>query len=218
MPHDRLSPVTLEGRTVRLEPLARHHAAGLYEAASEDSSSYAYARVPESPEDAAAIIEALLAAQAAGHELPFAVRHLASGRLVGATRFLDMATLHPGREALDAGRTVSPPTDASPPSVVEIGGTWYAASAQRTAVNTETKLLMLRHAFESWRVLRVTFKTNARNQRSRDAVLRIGAIFEGVRRRHMIGADGTLRDTAYYSVVAEEWPAVREALLARLER
>jgi RimJ/RimL family protein N-acetyltransferase len=102
--------------------------------------------------------------------------------------------------------------------VAGIGSTWLAASAQRTAVNTEAKLLMLTHAFDVWGVHRVTLKTDARNARSRSSIQRLGAVFEGVRRVHVPAADGTLRDTAYYSIVAAEWPAVRDGLLERVRR
>jgi RimJ/RimL family protein N-acetyltransferase len=105
------------------------------------------------------------------------------------------------------------PSDDTPPTVAEIGGTWYAASAQRTVVNTECKLLLLSYAFDTWGVLRVTMKTDTRNERSRVAILRIGARFEGIRRVHAPAVDGAVRDTAYYSIVAAEWPEVR----ARLE-
>ena len=104
------------------------------------------------------------------------------------------------------------PSDERPPSVCEIGGTWYAASVQRTIVNTEAKLLLLTHAFENWRVLRVTLKTDSRNERSRVAILRIGATFEGIRRVHAPAVDGGVRDTAYYSIVSSEWPEVRTRL------
>jgi len=102
------------------------------------------------------------------------------------------------------------------PSVVEIGSTWLAASVQGTSVNPETKLLMLSHAFDTWRVHRVTFKTDARNEQSRRAIARLGAQFEGIRRAHRIGSDGAIRDSAYFSIVRAEWPAVRDGLLARL--
>ena len=115
-------------------------------------------------------------------------------------------------------RGVGVPDDERPPTVVEIGSTWYAASAQRTALNAEVKLLLLSHAFDVWEVLRVTLKTDARNERSRAAIERLGARHEGIRRAHTIASDGTVRDTAYYSIVAAEWPAVREGLRRRLGR
>jgi RimJ/RimL family protein N-acetyltransferase len=110
------------------------------------------------------------------------------------------------------------PSDATPPNALEIGSTWYAASAQRTAVNTECKFLLLTHAFEVWKVLRVVLKTDARNTRSRNAIQRIGAKFEGVRRRHSPASDGGVRDAAFFSIIREEWPQVREDLLRKLAR
>lgn len=104
------------------------------------------------------------------------------------------------------------------PQVAEIGSTWYAAAYQRTGVNTECKLLMLRHAFETWRATRVTLKTDARNKASRAAIERLGARFEGVRRAHGPAQDGIVRDTACFSVIAAEWPAVRDRLQRRLSR
>jgi RimJ/RimL family protein N-acetyltransferase len=106
-------------------------------------------------------------------------------------------------------------SDDSAPSGVEIGSTWLAASAQRTAVNTECKLLLLAHAFETWAVQRVTFKTDARNTRSRNAIQRIGATYEGIRRAHTLATDGTVRDSAYFSIVASEWPMVKGRLVER---
>jgi N-acetyltransferase len=146
------------------------------------------------------------------------VRHLETDRIVGTSRFLDLEVFSwppPWPPGVASG---SSPSDMTLPTVAEIGSTWYAPSVQRTGVNTECKLLMLTHAFEVWHTLRVTLKTDARNQRSRSAIQRLGAVFEGVRRAHVPASDGGIRDTAYYSILAEEWPAVRENLLARLER
>lgn len=136
-----------------------------------------------------------------GLAVPFATRDLARDRVVGSTRFLDLDRWDPA---------------AAAPTVVEIGATWLARSAQRTAVNTEAKLLMLTHAFDVWRVRRVSFKTDARNERSRRAIERLGARFEGVRRAHMLAADGAARDSVYFSIVAAEWPAVKRRLEQRL--
>jgi RimJ/RimL family protein N-acetyltransferase len=122
-------------------------------------------------------------------------------RVVGSTRFLD----------LDYWTD-----DRNTPSAAEIGATWLAASAQRSRVNTECKLLLLTHAFDVWRVARVTFKTDARNQRSRDAIARIGATFEGIRRAHVPATDGTIRDSAYFSIIRGEWPEIQQALRTRL--
>ena len=205
-----LTPFSLPGSVVVLEPLSAVHVAGLVDAANRDRATYQFTRVPTSAEDAADYVAIALAERAAGCAMPFAVRRLADDRLVGSTRFLDMEVL------TAAPGAPSQPTDLSPPTVVEIGATWYAADAQRSGVNTECKLLLLTHAFDEWRVERVSLKTDARNDRSRTAILRIGARFEGVRRVHMPAADGGLRDTAYYSIVRGEWPAVRDGLAARL--
>ena len=140
-------------------------------------------------------VEAALAEQAAGTALPFATVLREGDVVVGSTRFGSIAPEH---------------------RRVEIGWTWIAPPWQRTAVNTEAKLLMLRHAFETWGCRRVELKTNARNARSRAAMLRIGAREEGILRKHMINADGSARDSVYFSVVDDEWPAVRERLEAML--
>jgi RimJ/RimL family protein N-acetyltransferase len=190
-------PVVLEGRHVRLEPLRHDHAAGLAAAAAEDRSSYRYTTVPESVAEAAAYVDVALAAQRTGTELPFATCRATTGEVIGSTRFLDL-------EYWDGGEI---------PTVAEVGGTWLAASAQRTACNREAKLLMLGHAFETWGARRVHLKTDARNERSRAAIARLGARFEGIRRAHMPAADGGIRDSAYYSILAAEWPEVRARLL-----
>jgi N-acetyltransferase len=203
--------VTLEGSVVTLEPLALGHAEGLAAAAAEDRSSYAFTWVPDGVADCRGFVEGALAQQADGQALPLAVRRRTDGAVVGSTRFFDLEVFTwPPRSG--AGPV---PSDHRPPTVGEIGSTWYAASAQRTAINTECKLLMLRHAFDVWGVERMTLKTDARNQRSRRAIERLGATFDGVIRVHMPASDGTLRDTAYYSILAAEWPAV-EASLAKV--
>jgi RimJ/RimL family protein N-acetyltransferase len=201
-----LRPFALEGRHARLEPLTERHVEGLAAAAAEDRSGYRFARVPDGVAATGEYVRQALAEQAAGRTLPFAVRRLADDRLVGSTRYLDMEVF---------GTPDGEPADDRPPSVLEIGATWYAASAQRTAVNTDVKLSLLAHAFEVWEVLRVTLKTDARNQGSRTAILRLGARFEGVRRAHVPAVDGGVRDTAYYSILRAEWPDVRAALTAR---
>jgi RimJ/RimL family protein N-acetyltransferase len=149
-------------------------------------------------------VDALIGERAHGRSHAFATRRLADGRIVGSTRFLTIARWD-----------WSESTGA--PDAVEIGGTWLAASAQRSAVNTEAKLLMLTHAFEAWRVQRVELKTDAANARSRAAIERIGATFEGVLRNYQPSylEPGRPRDTAMFSVTAAEWPAVRSRLEAR---
>ncbi len=211
-----LSPIALEGSVVALEPLGLTHVDGLAAAAAEDRASYGFTWVPDGADACRGFVEAALYAQSDGHSVPFAVRRRADSAIVGSTRFLDLelfAWLPVGPSG--AGGQV--PTDDNPPTVAEIGSTWYSASAQRTAVNTECKLLMLGHAFDVWNVRRMTLKTDARNRRSRAAIERLGALFEGVRRVHSPASDGGLRDTAYYSIVADEWPSVRAGLAARLQ-
>jgi RimJ/RimL family protein N-acetyltransferase len=200
------APVVLAGRHVRLEPLTPAHAAGLAAAGAGDRSSFALTTVPDGDISAAAYIAALLADADAGSALPFATA-LPDGEVVGATRFLDLQywPIGDGR-----GRDV--------PVVAEIGGTWLAPEVQRSAVNTEAKLLMLAHAFETWRVRRVSLKTDARNARSRAAIERLGARFDGVLRAHTPAVDGGLRDSAFYSILDTEWSAVRARLTCLLSR
>jgi RimJ/RimL family protein N-acetyltransferase len=200
----RPAPVVLAGRHVRLEPLTLAHAAGLAAAGAGDRSTFGLTHVPDGDSAASGYIAGLLADADAGSALPFATL-LPDGEVVGATRFLDLQYWPLG--------------DARPvgvPVVAEIGGTWLAPTAQRTAVNTEAKLLMLTHAFETWRVRRVSLKTDARNARSRAAIERLGARFDGVLRAHSPAADGGLRDTAFYSILDTEWPDVRARLTSRL--
>ena len=206
-----LTPFVLEGRHTRLEPLAAEHAPGLAAAAAEDRSGYAYTWVPDGTAEATAYVRSALADQARGWALPWAVRRLADDRIVGSTRFLDLQVFGDSPTA-----PPEPPSDQRPPSVLEIGHTWYSASARRTAVNTDVKLQLLGHAFDVWSVLRVTLKTDARNHASRTAIERIGGRFEGIRRVHMLATDGTLRDSAYFSITRDEWPGVRAALGQRL--
>lgn len=188
---------TLTGQHVRLEPLRPGHLAGLLAAATESRDSYGLTWVPG---DAGSMLAYVQTAMAAADQLPYAVRRLDDDVVVGSTRFLDLLRW--------SGR--------AEPDAVEIGHTWYAASAQRTAVNTETKLLLLGLAFDTWHVARVVLKTDARNERSRAAIARIGASFEGVRRATQLAADGRPRDTAYFSIISTEWPAVRDGLRERL--
>jgi RimJ/RimL family protein N-acetyltransferase len=198
-----LTPVTLEGRHVRLEPLALAHVGKLVAAASVDRSTYDLAPVPDGDTEMTAYVSTLLDDHAAGLVLPFAQRSVATGELVGCTRFLDPMWWR-GRDQL---------------AEVEIGGTWLGARAQRTGINTEAKLLLLEHAFDGLGVWRVAICTDARNQRSRAAIERIGASFEGVLRNHRLRSDSTVpapRQTAVFSVIDAEWPDVRSGLQRRL--
>jgi RimJ/RimL family protein N-acetyltransferase len=184
------------GRRVVVEPLAAEHEAGLVEAAV-DPEMFQWM-----PVDMASSREALhewvsvtLAAAEAGREVPYTILAADSGRVLGSTRFLDLRLEH-----LRA----------------EIGWTWVTRGDWGGGVNVETKLLLLGHAFESAGLRRVEFKTDARNERSRGALLALGAQFEGIFRKHMVVRDGEARDSAYYSVIDDDWPAVKRALQARL--
>jgi len=213
-----LTPITLCGHVVCLEPMNLSHTEELCAAASEDRSTYTFTYVPNGLEDTRHYIESGLADFTKGRTLPFVVRHLATNRIVGTTRFLDLDVFSwppPWPPGVASGPS---PSDSTPPTVAEIGSTWFAASIQRTGVNTECKLLMLSHAFDTWQTFRVTLKTDARNMRSRTAIERLGATFEGIRRAHAPASDGTIRDTAYFSILAEEWPAVRTNLEERVKK
>ena len=201
-------PVVLEGEHVRLEPIGESHVDALAAAASGPRGTFAYTRVPEAnPADAGRYVRLAVDQHLRGEGLAFAVVRRATGSVVGSTRFMHA-------EYWDWGAAGGGTPDR--PDAVEIGSTWLAESAQRTGVNTEMKLLMLGHAFDALDVRRVTLKTDARNSRSRDNIERVGATFEGVLRAHMPATDGGVRDSAWYSILAGEWPAVRERLSARL--
>ena len=199
---------TLQGKHIRLEPLGHQHAQGLAAASATDPELYRWSPVPQGREAAAQYIETALAWQAAGKAVPFATIRVSDSAVIGSTRFWntekwDWPEGHPsfGRGAPDA---------------CEIGYPWFARSAVRTAANTEAKFLMLRHAFEAWQVLRVCFHTDARNERSRTALERIGGKCEGILRAHRMAADFTPRDSVRYSIVASEWPEVKQRLIGRL--
>jgi RimJ/RimL family protein N-acetyltransferase len=190
-------PIILEGQSVRLEPLSleRHHA-GLSEVGLDEAIwRFNPSQVVRTPADMRAYIESALQQQATGESLPFATIDTASGRAVGSTRFGNID---------GANRRV------------EIGYTWIAPPWQRTAVNTEAKYLMLRHAFETLGCIRVELKTDSLNQRSRNAILRIGAKEEGIFRNHMITYSGRYRHSVYFSIIDTEWPRVRAWLEAKL--
>ena len=188
-----VQPVTLTGRNVCLEPLSEAHVPDLAVAGNnEDIWRYMLYGTIRTDDDMRRWVEDILSRQRGGTDLPFAVIHLESGRAIGATRYLDIRPEHRG---------------------LEIGGTWYAAAYQRTAVNTECKYLLLRHAFETLGCIRVQFKTDQRNVRSQRALERIGAVQEGILRNHMLLEDGAIRHSVYYSIIDSEWPAVK----ARLE-
>lgn len=192
-----VQPVTLEGRFVRLEPLTLAHLDQLCEVAlDEELWRWTTAQV-RTRDELREYIEAALQSQRQGTALPFATIERNSGRAIGSTRY--------GNIEMRDRR-------------VEIGWTWVGRLWQRTAVNTEAKYLMLCHAFETLGCIRVELKTDALNERSRRAILRIGAREEGLLRQHMITASGRLRDTVYFSVIDREWPEVKAALEAKLQR
>jgi len=198
-----LATITLTGRHVQLEPLSVDHVDALVAAAAVDRSTFGLTWVPDSAEAMRAYIEGLLDDQAAARVLPFAQRRLDTDDVVGCSRYLDPHWWRGRRE----------------PDEIEIGGTWLGAAAQRSAVNTEAKYLLLRHAFEVLDVWRVAICTDARNQRSRDAIERIGGSFEGVLRNHRLVADGdgpAPRQTAVYSIIDSEWPGVKRTLETRI--
>jgi RimJ/RimL family protein N-acetyltransferase len=212
--NDPMEPITLEGRFVRLEPLDITHVDALLAAAGEDRSTYGFTAVPWDRATMTAYVEKALAHHQAGDHLPFATVGTALGRVVGTTRFYDIDTWDwlrqfPGSEALQRHDR---------PDVASIGYTWLDAAAQRTPVNTEAKLVMLDHAFGVWEVRAVRIQTDARNARSRAAIERIGFSLDGVIRADMPGSDGTIRDSAVYSMLPGEWPAHRARLLERLDR
>jgi RimJ/RimL family protein N-acetyltransferase len=200
----------LTGCQVRLEPLGYQHVDGLVVAAEQDPSLYTWTLVPHDKTEAVKYVDAALAWKKAGTAVPFAIVHLATAVVLGSTRFWNLENWSwPSGHSLH-GRRV--------PDACEIGYTWLSKFAIRTAANTEAKLLMLTHAFEEWEVLRVCFHTDARNQRSRAALERIGGRFEGILRAHRLAADFSPRDSARYSIVKAEWFAVKQHLLGLVDR
>jgi N-acetyltransferase len=193
----RVEPVTLEGRFVRMEPLSITHVDALTAVGLDPDLWTWIPTVVRTPEDMREYVEIALNDQAAGRGLPFVTIERATGTVVGSSRFLAIETTH---------------------RRVEIGGTWIGRPWQRTSVNTEAKLLMLTHAFERWGCIRVELKTDRLNERSRNAIGRLGAVEEGIFRRHMITASGRVRDTVYFSILDSEWPTVQARLSARLDR
>jgi RimJ/RimL family protein N-acetyltransferase len=204
--------LALSGRRVRLEPLSQEHVVALVAAASESRETYGLTSVPDGAEAMGRYVQVALAERDRGVSVPFVTVDLARSAVVGSTRFMNIETwTWPSAER-------ARPVPNVPFEAAEIGSTWLAASAQRTAVNTEAKLLMLTHAFEVWQLRRVNLKTDARNVRSRTAIDRLGARPDGILRAHMPAFGGGVRDTAVYSILASEWPPVKAALVARTER
>jgi RimJ/RimL family protein N-acetyltransferase len=194
---DIFQPATIEGQVVRLEPLRREHAELFWDAA-KDALEDIFRWIPyrmQTPEDFQKLVETAHDEQQRGVSVVFATVERSSGRVIGSTRFMNIDRVN---------------------RHVEIGSTWIAPAWQRTAVNTEAKYLMLRHAFETWKCMRVELKTDGMNQKSRDAILRIGAKEEGTFRKHLITWTGRVRDSVYFSILDTEWPEVKARLEARL--
>lgn len=192
----KIAPLTLSGKLIRLEPLSVEHVPDLCRVGLDDRiwRFMRYGSI-QTIEDMQRWVENLLVLRSKGTDLPFAVIWLENGRAIGATRFMNIAPEHRS---------------------VEIGGTWYGVDFQGSGVNTEAKYLMLRHAFEEWRCIRVQIKTDVRNERSQRAIEKIGLVREGVLRNHIILPDGYIRSSVIYSLLDSEWPAVKSQLEARL--
>lgn len=190
-----IEPVTLEGKVVRLEPMSSEHLDGLWEAGSDETLWRLIPTNIASIDDMRRYVETAFADRDRGVALPFVTVDRSTGKVVGSTRFgnIDTANLR-----------------------CEIGWTWITPAFQRTAVNTEAKLLMLTHAFETWKCIRVELKTDALNERSRNAIKRLGATEEGTFRKHMICDTGRFRDSVYFSIIDTEWPTVKEGLERKL--
>jgi RimJ/RimL family protein N-acetyltransferase len=191
-----ISPVTLEGQHTRLEPLTLAHQEALIVAAGDGELWNSTVTIVPTRATMAEYIEAALKAQAQGSELPFVIVRKDAGKVVGTTRFYIIQPEQPS---------------------VAIGYTWLSLSAQRTATNTEAKLLLLTHAFEYWRCIRVELITDVLNQQSRAAILRLGAKQEGILRNHLRMPDGRIRDSVCFSIITAEWPEVKANLEAKLK-
>jgi len=190
------APVILKGEHATLEPLSMTHAEGLREAVKDGELWKLWYTTIPAPEGINAEIERRLGLQEKGSMLPFAIRRNDTGALCGMTTYMNIDAAH---------------------KRVEIGSTWYAQSAQRSAINTECKLLLLGHAFEQLGCIAVEFRTDWFNKRSQAAIERLGAKRDGVLRNHMVMADGRIRDTVVYSIIQSEWPGVKRNLLHRME-
>jgi RimJ/RimL family protein N-acetyltransferase len=193
------APVTLEGQVVRLEPIRQEHAQLFWDVAKNGLEDiFRWIPYPmRTPEDFQKLIDKAFDEQKRGESIVFATVERSSGTTVGSTRFMNIDRVN---------------------RRVEIGSTWIAPAWQRTAVNTEAKYLMLQHAFEVWGCIRLELKTDGLNQRSRNAILRIGAKEEGILRRHLLTWTGRVRDTVYFSILDNEWPEVKTKLEARLSK
>ena len=190
-------PITLEGQHIRLEPLTLDHEQGLIDAASDGELwNLWYTTVP-TPDNTKAYIQTSLAEQQAGKSVPFVIIYKPNNKIVGTTRYMNIES---GVRRL------------------EIGSTWYAQSVQRTGINTECKYELLRYAFETLHCIAVEFRTHRMNEASRKAILRLGALEDGILRNHRIMPDGTMRDTVVYSILNTEWPTIKSHLTFKLNK
>ena len=192
-----LAPVTLEGRHVKLAPMGMHHIDALWAAAQDPRTWEFSSAVIKGADGCRKYVETALAWHSAGTAVPFVTIERSSGQVIGSTRFANIDRDH---------------------KRAEIGWTWINPKWWRTAINTEAKYLMLRHAFEEWKCMRVELKTGHKNVRSQNAIERIGGVREGTLRKHMIQPDGSIRDSVYFSILDDEWPKVKlklEGMLAR---
>lgn len=195
----KIEPITLTGQKVRLEPLCPAHTPALYEAIKDAPNlwQYIFVRQPRSLEEMEQWTDQALQDQAQGTSLPFVTVDLASGSIVGSTRYLRIEAQHRG---------------------LEIGWTWLTPSTQRTGINTECKYLLLRHAFEQLHAIRVQLNTHYLNIQSQRAIERLGAVKEGILRNNRIMPDGSYRHSVYYSIIEDEWPQVKAGLEAKMRR
>lgn len=192
-----LQPVALAGDTVRLEPLAAGHAGALAQIGLHPELWRLQPEPLDTPQDMQRYVDRALAGQRDGTCLPFVIVRQDTGQIIGATRYMDIALAH---------------------RRLEIGGTWLTPASQRSGANTEAKFLLLQHAFETIGIMRVVFKTELANTQSRQAILRIGGVEEGVFRKHLIAQSGRTRDMVYFAILDEDWPSVKSRLLARMHR
>jgi len=197
----------LEGEHVRLEPLELSHIDALTDASAVDPSLYKWSAVPVGEPATRSYVESAIAGRNAGTTVPFAIIRRSDGAVIGSTRYFDIEYW--------PWPATHPKAAAHLPDGCEIGFTWYTRSAIRTAANTEAKLLMLTHAFESWKLARVCLHTDERNAQSRAAMERIGCRFEGILRSHRLAVDYIPRNSARYSIIAADWPEVKAHLIAK---
>lgn len=197
MTSPRLQPVTLAGEVVRLEPLTASHAEPLAQVGLHPELWRLQPEPVQTLDDMQRYVDRALAGQRDGNCLPFVIVRQDNGQVIGATRYMDIALAH---------------------KRLEIGGTWLTPASQRSGANTEAKFLLLQHAFETIGIMRIVFKTELSNMQSRQAILRIGGVEEGVFRKHLITQSGRARDMVYFAILDEDWPAVKARLLMRMRR